>query len=81
MRHCVPVRIELDDGTEYDGSDLALILTEAEARDLAEALVVYFSEEPRDAGWHDHLDDRVTLAIEPSPEPLGIRMGLDGQPL
>jgi hypothetical protein len=75
------MRLELDDGGGYAGPNVWLVLTESEARDLAEGLIVYFSEEPRDEGWHDHLGDHVALAIEPGDEPLGIRMGLDGEPL
>jgi hypothetical protein len=75
------VKIELEDGSAYTGADLLLVLTEEEARDVAEALIVYFSEHPRAKGWHDHLGDRMMLAIEPASEPIGIRMGLDGEPL
>lgn len=77
---CV-VRIKTEDGSAYAGPALWLVLTESEARDLTEGLIVYFSEEPRDEGWHDHLGERVTVGIEPASEPIGIRIGLDGEPL
>lgn len=75
------MKLEAEDGSPYSGPSLWLVATESEARDLAEALIMYFSEEPRDAGWHDHLSDQLTFAIEASEEPLGIRLGLDGNSL
>lgn len=74
------MRLESEDGQGYVGSPLWLVVTEAEARDLAESLIIYFSESPRDGEWHDHVGDSLTLAIEQQGSPLGIRLGLDGVP-
>ena len=73
--------LTLEDGTMYEGAPLSIVATESEARDLAEALIMYFSESPRDDGWHDHLSDRLTFWITGENEELGIRLGLDGEPL
>lgn len=73
------MKIEAEDGTAYAGVPLWIILAENEARDLAESLVMYFAETPRDAGWHDHIGDTLTLAIETASEPLAIRLDLDGE--
>jgi len=68
------MRIETAPGAPYDGPELWVVLTEGEARDLAEALTVYFSEAPRDPEWHSHVGDVMTLAIEAAEVPLGLRV-------
>ena len=73
------MRLESESGVPHEGEGLWVVLTETEARDLAEGLIMYFAEEPRDPGWHDHLGDHLTLGIEPADTPLGIRLGLDGE--
>jgi hypothetical protein len=72
------MKLEHEDGSAYDGSELWLVLSESEARDLAEGLIIYFTEHPRDGGWHDHLGDRLTLGITAADQPLDIRLELDG---
>jgi hypothetical protein len=75
------MKLETEEGESCEGANLWLILTESEARDLAEGLVVYFSDDPRNKGWHHHVGESLTLGIEPGVDSLAIRMGLDGNPL
>jgi hypothetical protein len=60
------MRIETDPGVPFEGRELWVVLTQAEARELAEALVEFFSAPARDPGWHTHVSDVLTMASEPA---------------
>jgi hypothetical protein len=68
----VSPRIESTPGTEH--REAWVRLSEAEARQLLEALEYWDDEESIDPGWHHHIKDaegrELTIAIVPADTPL-----------